>query len=148
AAFRGRDALSVAWDTSRAEARSTHQLFQEYRNRLAEPGLTAVARGDAAGALARAVKTLDVGFTFPHLAHAPMEPLNCTMELRSDGAEICSGGQLQTTDQLVAAHVLGFKPEQIKINTLLSGGSFGRRGNPAADWIVELSLATKAIGGR
>src|SRR5262249_34007491 len=117
-------------------------------DRLAEPGLPAVARGDAAGALARAAKTLDVEFTFPYLAHAPMEPLNCTMELQSDGAEIWSGGQLQTTDQLVAAHVLGFKPEQIKINTLLSGGSFGRRGNPSADWIIELALATKAIGGR
>src|SRR5262249_60669089 len=52
AAFRGRDALDVAWDTSKAEARSTHQIFQEYRDRLAEPGLTAVARRDAAGAVA------------------------------------------------------------------------------------------------
>src|SRR5262249_56551861 len=104
--------------------------------------------GASPRARARVAKTLDVEFAFAYLARAPMEPLNCTMELRSDGAEIWSGSQLQTTDQLVAAHVLGFKPQQIKINTLLSGGSFGRRGNPAADWIIELSLATKAIGGR
>jgi len=70
------------------------------------------------------------------------------MELRSDSAEIWAGSQLQSIDQIVAAKVLGMKPEQVKINTLLGGGSFGRRASSVADWIAELSEATKAIQGR
>jgi isoquinoline 1-oxidoreductase beta subunit len=148
AAIEGRKALKVAWDTSKAETRSTDQIFGEYRSLLSQPGLQAVKRGDAADAIGKAANTIDVEFAFPYLAHAPMEPLNCTMELSADSAEIWSGCQLQTIDQFAAAQILGFKPEQIKINTLLGGGSFGRRGNPLADWIVELSLAAKAINGR
>jgi isoquinoline 1-oxidoreductase beta subunit len=56
--------------------------------------------------------------------------------------------KLQSIDQLVAAPVLGLKPEQIKINTLLGGGSFGRRGKPLGDWTVELAEVAKAINGR
>jgi isoquinoline 1-oxidoreductase subunit beta len=148
AAIEGRKALQVSWDKSTAETRSTDQIFAEYRSRLAEPGLLAVSRGNARVALQQTAKTVNFEFTFPYLAHAPMEPLNCTMELGQNGAEIWSGCQLQTIDQAVAAHVLGLRPEQVKINTLLGGGSFGRRGNPSADWVVELSLAAKAIGGR
>jgi isoquinoline 1-oxidoreductase beta subunit len=70
------------------------------------------------------------------------------MELSADGAEIWAGSQLQTIDQVVVAQVLGLKPEQVKINTLLAGGSFGRRGNPVGDWVAELSFASKAIAGR
>src|SRR5215469_14897906 len=77
-----------------------------------------------------------------------MEPLNCVMEVRPDGAQIWSGCQLQSIDQLVAAQILGFKPQQIKIQTLLAGGSFGRRGNPMADWTVELAEICKATNGR
>jgi isoquinoline 1-oxidoreductase beta subunit len=77
-----------------------------------------------------------------------MEPLNCTVELSDNGAVICAGSQVQTIDHLAAAFVLGLRPDQVKINTLLAGGSFGRRGNPSADWIIEACHAAKAIGGR
>ena len=148
AAIRGCDALKVKWDTAQAEKRSTPEILAEYRQLAGEPGLTAEGRGDAARAIANAARTLDAEFSLPYLAHAPMEPLNCTMELHSDGAEIWSGCQLQTIDQIVAAQILGFKPEQIKINTLLAGGSFGRRGNPMADWIVELSEIAKGMSSK
>jgi isoquinoline 1-oxidoreductase beta subunit len=147
-AMRGREALEVTWDQSKAEARSTDQILAEYRQLAATPGLTAARRGDAASGLARAANTIDAEFTFPYLAHAPMEPLNCVIELHGDGAEIWSGCQLQSVDQAVAAQVLGLKPEQIKISTLLGGGSFGRRGNPVGDWTAELASIVKAIDGR
>jgi len=147
-AMQGRDALKVTWDTSKAETRSTAEIFEEYRELAVSKGLTALSRGDASGGLTRAAKSLEVDFTFPYLAHAPMEPLNCLIEVRGDGAEIWSGCQLQSIDQLVAAQILGLKPEQIKINTFLGGGSFGRRGNPLADWTVELAEVAKAINGR
>jgi isoquinoline 1-oxidoreductase beta subunit len=152
AAIEGRKALKVDWDRSSAETRSTEDMFDEYRGLLAQPGEQVERRGNAAGVLAHAEKTgvelLDMEFKFPFLAHAPMEPLNCTVELSANGAEICAGSQVQTIDHLAAAFVLGLEPEQVKINTLLAGGSFGRRGNPSADWIIEACHAAKAIGGR
>jgi isoquinoline 1-oxidoreductase beta subunit len=152
AAIEGRKALKVNWDRSNAETRSTEEMFDEYRSLLAQPGLAVKTCGNAAGALARAEKTgpkpLDMKFRFPFLAHAPMEPLNCTVELSDNGAVIYAGSQVQTIDHLAAAFVLGLRPDQVKINTLLAGGSFGRRGNPSADWIIEACHAAKAIGGR
>src|SRR4249919_2182142 len=77
-----------------------------------------------------------------------MEPLNCVIEAGNDGAELWSGCQLQTIDQSVIAGVLGLRPEQIKINTLLGGGSFGRRDNPLGDWTAEIAAVAKACGKR
>ena len=114
-AMRGSEALKVTWDTSRAEKRSTSEILQEYRQLAQKPGLPAEGRGDARAGLARAAKTLEAEFTFPYLAHAPMEPLNCVLELHSDDAEMWSGCQLQSIDQFVAAQVLGLKPEQIEV---------------------------------
>lgn len=147
-AMRGCDALKVKWDHSQAETRSTPEIIGEYRELAKQRGLTAANRGDAGAGLAHATKTVTAEFTLPYLAHAPMEPLNCVMEVHADGAEMWSGCQLQSIDQLVAAQVLGFKPEQIKIHTLLAGGSFGRRGNPIGDWVVELAEICKATHGR
>jgi isoquinoline 1-oxidoreductase beta subunit len=147
-AIRGREALKVTWDDSGAEKRSTAEMLESYRQMMKQPGISAEGRGDAAAGLARAAKTVEAEYTFPFLAHAPMEPMNGVIELRSDGAEIWSGSQLQSLDQMVAAQILGMKPEQIKINTLLGGGSFGRRASTTADWTAEMAQVVKAIGGR
>ena len=148
AAIRGREALQITWDTSKAETRSTAEILEEYRQLATTPGLTAGRRGDAAAGLARAAKVLEAEFTFPYLAHAPMEPLNAVIEVRGDGAELWYGSQLQSLDGVAVAQVLGLKPEQVKINTLLGGGSFGRRGNPHTDWTRELASVAKAVNGR
>ncbi len=81
---------------------------------------------------------------FPYLAHAPMEPNNCVIHRTDDGGvEMNFGSQIQTVDQGVAAAVLGLKPEQVKINTLLAGGSFGRRATPAGDMAAEAAEVLK-----
>lgn len=147
-AMRGRDALAVSWDTGGAETRSSNDILDEYRTLASGPGLSAAKRGNPKQKLADAKSAIEAEFTFPYLAHTPMEPLNCVMELNDDGAEIWSGCQLQSIDTFMAAQTLGLKPEQIRINTLLGGGSFGRRGNPVADWVVELASIVKAIDGR
>jgi isoquinoline 1-oxidoreductase subunit beta len=147
-AIRGRDALKVTWDASGAETRSTAEIFDSYRKMTNEPGLTAGSRGDASAGMSKAAKTIEAEYRFPYLAHAPMEPMNGVIELRSDGAEIWSGSQLQTLDQIVAAQILGMKPDQVKINTLLGGGSFGRRACIVADWTAEMAEVVKAINGR
>jgi isoquinoline 1-oxidoreductase beta subunit len=147
-AIAGRDLLSIIWDTEKAEQRSTSEILEEYRGLANGRGVDAARRGDAALALGKAAQVIEAEFTFPYLAHAPMEPLNCTVELNPDGAEVWSGCQIQSADTPGAAEVLGLKPEQIRINTLYGGGSFGRRGDPNGAWLREAAEIAKAIGGR
>ena len=148
AAKRGRDALKIEWDFSKAETRSTSDILTDYKQRAREAGLPAVVKGDATKALASAAKVIEAEFEFPYLAHAPMEPLNCLVELTPDGCEIWAGSQFQTVEQGAVAALLGIKPEQVRINTLYAGGSFGRRATPTADYIVEAVAIAKASGGQ
>lgn len=147
AAMLGRDALKIEWDNSKAETRSSADILADYKAQAQQPGLPALAKGDAAAALASAHKVIEAEFEFPYLAHAPMEPLNCVVQITPDGCEIWAGSQFQTMEQIGAAAVLGIKPEQVKINTLYAGGSFGRRATPGADYIVEAVSIAKAAGG-
>ncbi len=136
AAKQGRDALAIEWDLGPNATLSTETLGR--RLRLAAQGTGKVARKPAvADAINAAAKKLVAEYEVPFLAHAPMEPLNCTVEVRDDGAEIWVGSQFQTVDQAAAARVLGLKPSQVRLNTMLAGGGFGRRANPVSDYVVE-----------
>lgn len=149
AAMKGREALKVEWDDAKAETRSTAQMVEDYRKLAASPGLKAAAKGDAAKAIAGAATVLEAEYVFPYLAHAPMEPLNCVIEMAADGGcEIWAGAQFQTVEQQVVAAVLGTTADKVKINTLWAGGSFGRRATPDADYLAEAAMIVKAIGGR
>jgi isoquinoline 1-oxidoreductase beta subunit len=148
-AKKGREALKVAWDESGAEKRGTDALFKEYRRMSG--GAEAVKvdkRGDAEGALNKAAQVLDFEFEFPYLAHAPMEPLTAAARLSPGKCEIWAGCQFQTIDQANAAQAAGLRPDQVTINTLAAGGTFGRRANPESDYIVEAVTIAKATGGR
>ena len=137
AAVKGRDALKVEWDDSRAWTGSTDEVMASYRKLAATPGKVARADGDAAKAIAGAAKVLEATFEFPYLAHAPMEPLDCVMRLTEGRCEAWYGAQSQTADQAAIAQVTGLRPEQVTIDTLYAGGSFGRRANPQSDYVVE-----------
>jgi isoquinoline 1-oxidoreductase beta subunit len=101
--------------------------------------------GDVETALASGAKVLEATYVFPYLAHAPMEPNNCVIHRTADGgAELVFGCQMPTVDQQVAAGVLGLKPEQVKIKTLLAGGSFGRRATPNGEMAAEAAHVMKA----
>jgi isoquinoline 1-oxidoreductase beta subunit len=147
-AMTARDVLRITWDTSEAEVRSTTEILDEYRLLTGGRGFDAARRGDAAAAVEKASQLLEAEFVFPYLAHAPMEPVNAVMELRPGGAEIWAGCQTHSADAHFAAKVLGLAPEQVKINTLPAGGSFGRRANLYKGWTSELAEIVKAIGGR
>lgn len=147
-AKKGRDALQIEWDESAALRKSCADLVAEYRALAATPGLPARHNGDATAALERATKRIDAEFEFPYLAHATMEPLNCVVKLSDDGCEIWNGCQMQTVDQGMCAAFLGLKPQQVKINTLYAGGSFGRRGSTKSDYTLEAVSIAKAISGR
>lgn len=144
AAKNGRDAVKVEWDETGTEARSSDQIIKEYVDLVAKQGSVARNDGDADTALSGAAKVIEATYVFPYLAHAPMEPNNCVIHRTADGgAELIFGSQLQTVDQQVAAAVLGLKPEQVTIKTLLAGGSFGRRATPAGDMAAEAAAVLK-----
>jgi isoquinoline 1-oxidoreductase beta subunit len=145
AAKKGRDALKIEWDESAAFRQSSADILADYRKLAATPGAIARNDGDAAKALAGAVRTLEASFEFPYLAHAAMEPLNCVVKLDADACEVWNGEQFQTVDQGAVAEVVGLKPEQVKINMLYAGGSFGRRANPASDYVREAAYIAKAL---
>jgi isoquinoline 1-oxidoreductase beta subunit len=147
-AKKGRDALVVEWEESGAFKLGSAEIMAEYKNLAATPGLPARKEGDLPGAFARSAKTLEAAYEFPYLAHACMEPMNCVVKLSADACEIWNGEQFQSIDQPEVAAVLGMKPEQVKLNMLFAGGSFGRRANPHADYVVEATQIAKAIDGR
>jgi isoquinoline 1-oxidoreductase beta subunit len=149
AALKGREALRIEWDDSAAETRGSDALKTEFRRLARSDGaLDVLKRGDADTAMAGAATRIEAEFEFPYLAHAPMEPLSATCVLSADRCEIWAGSQVQTGDLLTAAYVSGLKPEQIVLHTLASGGSFGRRANPASDFIRETVAIAKAAGGK
>jgi isoquinoline 1-oxidoreductase beta subunit len=144
AAKKGRDALDVTWDETGTEARSTADIVKQYVDLANTQGIPARNDGDVDKALAAGAKVLEATYVFPYLAHAPMEPNNCVIHRTADGGvEMNFGSQLQTVDQNVAAGVLGLKPAQVKINTLLAGGSFGRRATPTGDMAAEAAEVLK-----
>ena len=146
-ARKGREALSVNWDESAAEKRGTAELMKEYRTiARSKEAVTVAERGDAERALGQARKRVEGEFEFPHLAHAPMEPLTAVCRLSADKCEIWAGCQFHTIDQANAAAAAG--PAQVSINTVAAGGTFGRRANPESDYIAESASIAKATGGR
>ena len=146
AAKQGRDALKIEWDSGAAEKRSTSELMSAYEELAKTSGVTARKDGDADRALGAAARRIKASFKFPYLAHAPMEPLTCVVRLTGRACEIWAGDQFQTVDQMNAAKAAGLSPEQVTIQTLYAGGSFGRRANAVSDYIVEAVSIAKTLG--
>jgi isoquinoline 1-oxidoreductase subunit beta len=147
-AKKGRDALTAQWDESGAFKLGSDEILAEYRKLAATPGTVARKEGELERGFAAAARTLEAAYEFPYLAHASMEPMNCVVALSADGCEIWNGEQFQTVDQAMVAQLLGMKPEQVKLNMLYAGGSFGRRANPLSDFVLEAAAIAKAAGGR
>jgi len=144
AAKLGRDALSVEWDLGPNAALDTTTLRQQFQKTAGTAGLVASQSGKAADVFAAATTTIEAEYAVPYLAHAPMEPLNCTVKIGPDSCEIWTGTQFQTMDNMVTAKITGLKPEQVKVHTTFLGGGFGRRANPAADFVTEAVHVAKA----
>ena len=137
AAKKGRDALAVTWDEGSGAAVDTLAMRTEYAELAKTPGQAATRKGDVDAALTGAANTLTADYDMPYLAHAPMEPLNCVVKLTAERCDIWTGTQNQSVDREHAAKAAGLTPEQVFIHTLYLGGGFGRRANPASDFIVE-----------
>lgn len=145
-AKKGRDALTIEWDESNAFKRSSDDLFAEYRGLAQKSGVSARSEGDVDKALAGAARTLEAIYEFPYLAHATMEPMNCVVRIGAQECEIWNGEQFQSIDQMAVAKYLGLPPTSVTIHQLYAGGSFGRRANPQADYVLETVAIAKAAG--
>jgi isoquinoline 1-oxidoreductase subunit beta len=148
-AKQGRDALKLQWNTDAVEKADSAKLLAQYKALAKTPGIK-TTRQDDVSRLAAAPKKISAEYSFPYLAHAPMEPLNCVVDLKDNACEVWAGTQFQTIDQGSIAATLGLKPEQVKLNTMMAGGGFGRRAVPTSDYLVEaahIAKAYKAKGG-
>jgi isoquinoline 1-oxidoreductase beta subunit len=146
AALKARETLDIVWDNSHAVSGSTAEYFEHLSSIAKTPGAVAASKGDAIDALSKADEVLEVEYRFPHLSHSPMEPINCY--LMWDGTRVRAryGSQIQTLDQLQFAKLFNIDPKMVEIETLFSGGSFGRRIDVGNDFIAEIVDCAKAIG--
>ncbi len=144
-AFQAREAISVDWDFSNAESRSSDQIREQLLAAVnAEPqyNVTGADHAATAALIDGAGKVVEQTFYFPLLAHAPMEPLTCTIEADADGGiTLHDGAQMPTGPHMAMAQIFQLPMEKIRINTMFAGGSFGRRATPTADYQVEAALA-------
>ncbi len=145
-ALKGRELLQIVWEEGDGANVSTSAMRVEYSRMAATSGLVARKEGDAPTVLARAEKRFEVEYEVPYLAHAPMEPLNCFVDLRADSCLIRTGSQSQTADRNAAARVAGLKPEQITFETTFLGGGFGRRACTGSDFVVEAVQVAREVG--
>ncbi len=147
AAKQGRDALKVTWDESKAEMRSSPEIVQSYAKLAAarSDGVAFETKGDATKAFGGPLH--EAKFDFPYLAHACMEPMNCVAQVDGQKVKLTYGCQGPTMDQVNVAKAIGVLPGSIEIETLTTGGSFGRRATVDGDYVVECARIAKKIGG-
>lgn len=136
AAQRGRDALVVDWEAGPHAALSTAGISEALAAALRArkptvPSTVAKQEGGAEALLAKAKQRVSAAYEVPYLAHATMEPLNCTVHVTGGGCKIWTGTQGPTGAQKAAAEVLGIAPEKVEVTTAFLGGGFGRRSQSA-----------------
>jgi len=137
AAKQGLAALAVRWDDGPNATVSTADVVRGLDEASQQPGVVARSQGDAAGALAGAAQRIDQVYQVPFLAHATMEPMNCTVHVRKDSCEVWTGSQTLTRAQATAARVTGLPLEKVVVHNHLLGGGFGRR--------LEYDYVTQAV---
>jgi isoquinoline 1-oxidoreductase beta subunit len=144
-ALKARKALNATWDPG-ANARLDNAAIRAMLQKTAAAGagLTARADGDAAAALRGAKQRLSAAYYLPLLAHATMEPMNCTADVKATGCDLYVGTQVQQVAQTTAATAAGLQPAQVRVFTTLIGGGFGRRLD--VDFIPAAVEASKALG--
>jgi isoquinoline 1-oxidoreductase beta subunit len=143
AAMQGRRTLTVRWDEGAGASTTSAGISRMFAERTKEAGAVARREGDVDTALANAAKRVDAVYEAPFLAHASMEPMNCTVHARGETAEVWAPTQSPTTSRAVVAEVLGLRPEKVVFHTLFCGGGFGRRGEGELDYVAEAAEVAK-----
>ena len=136
AAQRGLAALDITWDEGPNAQVNSDAVWKQARAASEKTGVVAKTTGNAAKALGQGER-LDAAYELPFLAHATMEPMNCTVHVRADACEVWVGTQVLTRAQAIAAKVTGLPLEKVVVHNHLIGGGFGRR--------LEVDMIEKAV---
>jgi isoquinoline 1-oxidoreductase subunit beta len=127
AAKKGLAALDIKWNEGQNATVGTADIVAQLDAASKNPGVVARKDGDVEKAMAGATKKVEAIYQVPFLAHAPMEPMNCTVHVRNDGCDVWVGTQVATRAQQAAAEVTGLPLEKVQVHNHLLGGGFGRR---------------------
>jgi isoquinoline 1-oxidoreductase subunit beta len=145
AAKKGLAALKIEWEDGPQAGLSTKDVARALENATQKPGAVAQNKGDAVKAIAAAASTVEASYEVPFLAHATMEPMNCTVHVQKDGCEIWVGTQALARAQAAAAKTAGLPVEKVVVHNHLLGGGFGRRLD--VDGVVRaVEIATQVDG--
>jgi isoquinoline 1-oxidoreductase subunit beta len=136
AAKQGLAALEVTWDEGPNATLSTADVLNGLVAASEKAGAVGKSTGDIAKALGDGTK-FEATYHVPFLAHAPMEPMNCTVHVQADACEIWIGNQVLSRVQAIAAQVTGLPIEKVTVHNHLIGGGFGRR--------LEVDYVDKAV---
>ncbi len=145
AAKKGMEALQIEWDDGPHASLSTEDIAGELEKATLGPGAVAQNIGDADKAIAGAATKVEATYQLPFLAHATMEPMNCTVDFRKDECEIWIGNQAIARVQAMAAEAAGLPVEKVIVHNHLIGGGFGRR--LEADGAVRAVEIAKQVEG-
>jgi isoquinoline 1-oxidoreductase beta subunit len=143
-ALRGREALDVIWDEGPQATAGSEEISRHFAHAAARKGRIERDDGDADTVLGKAARVIEAVYETPYLAHATMEPMNCTARVAADGCDVWAPTQAQTEAQRVAAEAAGLPREKVRIHTTLLGGGFGRRLD--SDFVEEAVRIAKAAG--
>ena len=141
----------MTWDDAQAERRNTEEIYAEFRQVAQKTGVVAKTLGKPDEVFDKADKVIEAEYTFPYVAHAPMEPLDGYLFWDGESVKARYGCQIQTLDHKQLCDLFELPPDKVQIETILAGGSFGRRidlGNPTLgpDLAADMAAAAKGIG--
>ncbi len=142
-AFKGREALSIKWDEGPNNSQSQANIWKTFEEAAKNPGTKEPEVGNAEAALSSALRKVEARYYAPFVAHATMEPMNCTAHVRGDECEIWAPTQGASGAQKEAATILGIAPEKVTTHVTLLGGGFGRR--LYFDYVTEAVKISKAV---
>ena len=143
-ASQGREALEVTWDRGTMAGMSSEAISAKFKALARRPGVVARDDGNAGRALRRAAQRIEAEYEVPYLAHATMEPMNCSASVTPEKCTVWAPTQFQSGLRTVAAQITGLPEEAVEVNTTLLGGGFGRRFEQ--DFAAEAVELSKAIG--
>ena len=140
-------ALEIEWSTNGRDAIDQAAVFTQFDGALAQAeiedaGDVEIDQGDCDAALAAATRRAEATYRVPYLAHAAMEPMNCTAWLHDDVCEIWTGTQNPLGARAAAAEAIGYEPDKVVVHNAYLGGAFGRRS--VHDYVVQAARVAKA----
>ena len=144
AASKGVQALDLKWNEGPLANLSSAEIIKKYAALAEQPGKIARNDGDAPAAVKDNTRAFECVFEVPFLAHACMEPMNCTADVRSDRCDVWVPTQGQTASHAAAVAASGLPPKSVNVYTTYLGGGFGRRGE--ADFVTDAVETSKAVG--